>query len=482
MSIQTSIITNNHNQSNTAEANHDISIIILAAGKGTRMKSSLPKVMHQVAGRPMLQIVIDEAKKINPQNIVIVISAEMQQYQNEIIKNNPDIKLNFALQLERKGTGDAVKMALQFLQQTKINIAKKILILYGDTPLLTASTMRRINNQLEETDENNLVVLGFENQQKDYQQSPYGRLVITNNKLLKIVEFKDANDEEKSIKLCNGGIIGIKNNKPLELLNKINNQNASQEFYLTDIVAIANKSDIHCSFIITSPLELLGVNSKNELAEIEKIKQDQLRKKLMESGVAMLDPSTVYLSCDTKIGAGSIIHQNVVIGNNVEIEEDVEIKSFSHLEGCKIKSNAVIGPFARIRPQTEIAESARIGNFVEIKNSKIQALSKINHLSYIGDSHIGENVNIGAGTITCNYNGFEKFSTTIENNAFIGSNSCLVAPVKIGNNAIIGAGSVINKNVKANSIAIARSRQEEIENGAIKFKQKYIKTTIKENN
>ena len=191
MSLQTSIIKNIHNQSNTAEAKNDISIIILAAGKGTRMKSSLPKVMHQVAGRPMLQIVIDEAKKINPQNIAIVISAEMQKYQNEIIKNNPDIKLNFALQLERKGTGDAVKMALQFLQQTKINIAKKILILYGDTPLLTASTMGEINNQLEAIDENNLVVLGFENQQKDYQQSPYGRLVITNNKLLKIVEFKE---------------------------------------------------------------------------------------------------------------------------------------------------------------------------------------------------------------------------------------------------------------------------------------------------
>ena len=475
MNLHSSIIKNIPNENNLEKDENDISIIILAAGKGTRMKSNLPKVMHQVAGRAMLQIVIDEAKKINPKNITILISAEMQKYQNEIIKNNSDIELNFALQLERRGTGDAVKIALQFLQQQKINVAEKILILYGDTPLLTASTMQKINNQLEIIDENNLVILGFENQQKDYQQSPYGRLIIDNNKLIKIVEFKDANNEEKSIKLCNGGIIAIKNNNPLELLNKIDNKNASQEFYLTDIVAIANQSNIHCSFIIVSSLELLGVNSKNELAEIEKIKQEQLRKQMMESGVTMLDPSTIYLSCDTKIGAGSIIHQNVIIGNNVEIAEEVEIKPFSHLQGCRIKSHAVIGPFARIRAQTEISESTKIGNFVEIKNSKIEKSSKINHLSYIGDSYIGESVSIGAGTITCNYNGFKKFYTTIENNAFIGSNSCLIAPVNIGNNAIIGAGSIIDKNVKANSIAISRPKQKEIENGAIKFKQKHNK-------
>jgi bifunctional UDP-N-acetylglucosamine pyrophosphorylase/glucosamine-1-phosphate N-acetyltransferase len=310
--------------------------------------------------------------------------------------------------------------------------------------------------------------LGFD----DEKENAYGRLSINDyGHLEKIVEFKDANEIEKKIALCNSGVIAVDGDALPHLLSQIKNDNSVQEFYLTDIVAIANKQGLKCTFIKTNIEEVLGVNSRIELATIEKIKQKQIRQKMMENGVTLISPKTVHFNFDTEIAQDVIIHPHVVFGSAVNIAHNVEIKSFCHIEGAKIQKNAVIGPFARIRPQTEIHENVHIGNFVEIKKSQISKNSKINHLSYIGDSEVGENTNIGAGTITCNYDGFNKFKTKIGDDVFIGSNSALVAPVEIKNGAIIGAGSVITKNVEINDLAVSRASQSNISNGAEKFRK-----------
>jgi bifunctional UDP-N-acetylglucosamine pyrophosphorylase/glucosamine-1-phosphate N-acetyltransferase len=441
----------------------NISIIILSAGKGTRMKSSIPKVMHKIAGREMINMVIDVAKEIQPKNISVVISQELQNYQSKIILSHQNFALDFIIQQEQKGTGHAVSCAVDFFKNTN-KFSDKILILYGDTPLISSKTLQQMLSKL---DNFSLCVLGFENHQKN----SYGRLVVdSNNHLKKIIEVKEATEEQKQITLCNSGVMAINSKILPELLAKLNNKNSTQEFYLTDIVEIANQQGHQATFISTNQEEVLGVNSRVELANLEKIRQKQIRQKMMENGVTLLSPKTVYFNYDTVINYDTIIHPNVVFGEGVIIDSNVEIKSFSHLEGVHIKTNSKIGPFARIRPQTIINEGVNIGNFVEIKKSKIGKNSKINHLSYIGDSTIGESTNIGAGTITCNYDGFNKFSTEIGDNVFIGSNTALVAPVKIGDGAIIGAGSTITKNVESNDLAISRIKQENLNNFAIKYR------------
>jgi bifunctional UDP-N-acetylglucosamine pyrophosphorylase/glucosamine-1-phosphate N-acetyltransferase len=438
---------------------NNLSIIILAAGKGSRMKSDLPKVMHKVANREMLNLVIDEAKILNPKNIMIVVSEEMQNSQEKILKNHPGIKISFALQKERKGTAHAVSTALENIS----DLGEKTLILYGDTPLTTHTTLEKMSKKL---DDFSLCVLGFD----DEEENTYGRLVVDENgHLEKIVEFKDASAEEKKIALCNSGVMGVDGTQLKNLLSKVKNENAVQEFYLTDIVGIAGELGLKRTFLKTKIEEVLGVNSRFELAKIEEIKQQQLRRKMMDSGVTLLDPSSVYFSFDTKIAQDVVIHPQVFFGPKVTIEKDVEIKSFSHIEGAKISSGAVVGPFARIRPETEIGENVRVGNFVEIKKSQIKKGAKINHLSYIGDSEIGEESNIGAGTITCNYDGYNKSKTTIGKNVFIGSNSALVAPVEIADGAVVGAGSVITKNVAADDLAVSRSKQINLPEGGKKF-------------
>ena len=326
---------------------------------------------------------------------------------------------------------------------------------------------------LQKIDDSSLCILGFD----DEDENAYGRLVINDSgHIEKIVEFKDASEIEKKIALCNSGVIAVDGDALPHLLSQIKNNNSAQEFYLTDIVAIANNFGLKCTFIKTNITEVLGVNSRVELANIEKIKQKQIRQKMMENGVTLISPKSIHFNFDTEIAQDVIIYPHVFFGPKVKIESDVEIKSFCHIEGAKIQKNAVIGPFARLRPDTEIQENVHIGNFVEIKKSQIAKNSKINHLSYIGDSEIGENTNIGAGTITCNYDGFNKFKTTIGDNVFIGSNSALVAPVAIKNGAIIGAGSVITKDVEADDLAVSRSNQTNIPKGAVKFrKSKSIK-------
>jgi len=436
-----------------------LSVIILAAGKGTRMKSDLPKVMHKVAGREMLNMVIDEAKQLNPQNITIVVSEEMGKSQEKIIKEHSEVEISFALQKERKGTAHAVQTAVENITK----IGEKVLILYGDTPLIEYSTLKKM---LEKLDGFSLCILGFE----DETENAYGRLVVdSKGHLEKIIEFKDADAEERKIALCNSGVMAIDGSKIKEILSAIKNNNAAKEFYLTDAVAIAGEMGLKRTFIKTEIEEVLGVNSRVELAEVEKIKQNQLRKKMMDSGVTLLDPASVYFSFDTKISNDSVVHPHVFFGPKVTIEKDVEIKSFCHIEGAEIASNVVVGPFARIRPETKISTNVRIGNFVEIKKSQLKKGAKVNHLSYIGDSEIGENSNIGAGTITCNYDGYNKFKTKIGSNVFIGSNSALVAPIEISDGAVIGAGSVITKDVAKDDLAVSRGKQTNLPEGGKKF-------------
>lgn len=406
-------------------------------------------------------MVIDEAKKLDPQNITIVVSEEMKNSQGKILKTHPEVKISFALQKERKGTAHAVQIGLEKIQK----LGEKFLILYGDTPLISEATLKKMVEKLADF---SLCILAFE----DKEENAYGRLVVdTNGNLEKIIEFKDASKNEKKITLCNSGVIAVDGKKIKNLLAKIKNENAAGEFYLTDIVGIASEMKLKKTFIKTEITEVLGVNSRVELAKIEEIKQQELRKKMMDGGATLLDPSTIHFSFDTKISHDVIIHPHVVFGEKVIIEKNIEVKSFCHIEGAEIGSGSVVGPFARIRPQTKISENVRIGNFVEIKKSQIKSGAKINHLSYVGDSEIGHESNIGAGTITCNYDGHNKFKTKIGKNVFIGSNSALVAPVEIGDGAVIGAGSVITKNVAKDDLAVARAKQIEIKNGGKKFHQ-----------
>ena len=438
-----------------------LSIVILAAGKGTRMKSDLPKVLHKVAGREMLNMVIDEAEHLNPKNITIVVSEEMKNFEEKILQTHPKSKISFALQKQRKGTAHAVQTGIENLEK----IGEKVLILYGDTPLISHVTLQKM---VEKLDDFSLCVLGFEDEKENF----YGRLVVdAKGHIEKIVEFKDADDEEKKIALCNSGVMAIDGKKIKNLLAQIKNENAAGEFYLTDIVAVAGEMGLKRTFIKTEITEVLGVNSKVELAEIEAIKQNQLRKKMMDGGATLLDPTSTYFSFDTKISSDVVIHPNVFFGPKVVIEKNVEIKSFCHIEGAQIASGAVVGPFARIRPETKIAENVRVGNFVEIKKSHLKRGAKVNHLSYIGDAEIGEESNIGAGTITCNYDGYNKFKTKIGDGVFVGSNCALVAPVEIGNGAVIGAGSVITKNVADDELAVARAKQIGIVAGGKKFRE-----------
>lgn len=444
-----------------------LSVIILAAGKGTRMKSDLPKVLHKVAGREMLNMVIDEAEHLNPKNITIVVSEEMKNFEEKILQTHPKSEISFALQKQRKGTAHAVQTGIENLEK----IGEKVLILYGDTPLISHATLKKM---VEKLDDFSLCVLGFE----DEKENAYGRLVVdTKGHIEKIVEFKDADDEEKKIALCNSGVMAIDGKKIKNLLAQIKNENAAGEFYLTDIVAVAGEMGLKRTFIKTEITEVLGVNSKVELAEIEAIKQNQLRKKMMDGGATLLDPNSIYFSFDTKISSDVVIHPNVFFGPKVAIEKNVEIKSFCHIEGAQIASGVVVGPFARIRPETKIAENVRVGNFVEIKKSHLKRGAKVNHLSYIGDAEIGEESNIGAGTITCNYDGYSKFKTKIGAGVFVGSNCALVAPVEIGSGAVIGAGSVITKNVAEDELAVGRAKQIGIAEGGKKFREAKNKNT-----
>jgi len=438
-----------------------LSVVILAAGKGTRMFSDNPKVLHKLANQPLLQYVIDVAKSLNPENINIVVGYKSK----EVISAFPNEQLNWINQKNQLGTGDAVKYAIPYLK------GSKTIVLYGDVPMLQLEDLQ----QLIKT-EKKLGILTF----NKINPTGYGRIKRIKNDIECIVEEKDCDDRERKITEINTGIICVDTNNLIKWLSMISNNNSQKEYYLTDIVSLARKEKIQISsHEANSEITITGVNSKVELAIMERALQNKKTNLLMEHGVTLLDPARTDIRGDLKCAAnveidvGCIFEGNVQVGNNVKIgaythikdsviSENTVIKPYSHIDSAKVGINNVIGPYARLRPGTDTNEDVHIGNYVEIKNSKIGAGTKINHLSYIGDSIVGRNVNVGAGTITCNYDGVNKHQTIIEDNVFVGSNSQLVAPVKIGTGSTIGAGSTITKDTPANELSLSRTKQTSI--------------------
>lgn len=434
--------------------------IILAAGEGSRMKSSTPKVLHKVAHKTLLGHVMNAAQIAGGDSHSVVVGREAEKVESEAKTHSQ--KVDVFLQTERLGTGHAVLAAKDAIERE----FDDILVLFGDTPLIQPETLLRLRTALEEGAQ--VVVLGFRTQ----DPTGYGRLVENDGKLTAIREHKDANDEELKIAFCNGGIMAFSGKHAMSLLNAIGNDNVNNEYYLTDIVEIAQKDDLKVVAIEADESEVMGVNDRFQLAQIEDIWQQNKRAELMRSGVTMHAPSTVYLSHDTIIEPDTVIEPNVVFGPKVTVKSSAQIKAFSHLEGANVASQAIVGPYARLRPGAQLNEGSKVGNFCEIKNAIIEEGAKVNHLTYIGDAHIGKNANIGAGTITCNYDGMNKHKTKIGENAFIGSNSSLIAPVEIGEGAYVGSGSVITSNVPSNDLAIARSRQSNKAGLAVKIRER----------
>jgi bifunctional UDP-N-acetylglucosamine pyrophosphorylase/glucosamine-1-phosphate N-acetyltransferase len=436
--------------------------IILAAGKGTRMRSDLPKVLHNVAGAPMLAHVLAATKHAAIDRTALVVGPLMEKVADDARKLDP--QLTVFVQAKQQGTADAVKAARPVLEEFQGHV----LILYGDTPLIQAETLTKVRNALD--DGADLVVIGFESE----DPTGYGRLLLSKKgKLVGIREEKDASDEERALTHCNSGIMGFRSGVLLlELLSRIGNDNAKKEFYLTDAVALAKEDRLESQIVNADGAEVLGVNSRSELAAVEAALQQRLRAKIMDEGATLVCPGTVFLSHDTKVGKDVTIEPNVVVGPNVSIGDNVTIRAFSHIEGAKIGKGAIVGPFARLRPGAQLSDNAHIGNFVEIKQSEIGEGAKVNHLTYVGDTSVGARANVGAGTITCNYDGVAKHRTEIGEDAFIGSNSALVAPVKIGAGAYIGSGSVISKNVEPDALALTRAPQETRPGWAKRFRKR----------
>jgi bifunctional UDP-N-acetylglucosamine pyrophosphorylase/glucosamine-1-phosphate N-acetyltransferase len=443
-----------------------LSCIILAAGKGTRMKSALPKPLHAIAGRPMIGHVIAAAEALNPDKIVVVIGPDMEQM-GQAVKPYPT-----AVQNVVNGTGGAVLAAKDHFR----DFDGDIIILFSDTPLVTPATLQKMLDIRRQFPAIGLTFSGM----NVTAPNTYGRMVMDDDGTLKkIVEFKDASDEEKKITLCNGGIVCADGGQLFKWLGQISNNNTQNEYYLTDLPAVARKDNRQTHVVEVSPAEMEGVNSRIDLARVEKIAQQRLREKHMLNGVTLLDPESVYFSYDTIIGQDVKIEPNVFFGAGVKISNNAEILANSHIEGAEIGEGAHIGPFARLRPGSKIGRQAKIGNFVETKNTHLGDGAKASHLSYLGDAEIGEKANIGAGTITCNYDGFLKHKTKIGRQAFIGSNSALIAPLTIGDGAYVGAGSTIAKDVPDNALGVTRAQQTNIEGWAETFRQRKIKEKTK---
>lgn len=425
------------------------------------MKSDLPKVLHPIAGLPMVQHVIRACEALVPQKIIVVVAPNMPELEKAVAPHCS------VVQHKALGTGDAVKAALDEIK----NSQGDVIVLFGDAPLVTSDALRDLQRKRQETNAA-IIVAGF----VPADPAPYGRLITdAAGNLSAIVESIDATPEQKAIKLCNGGIMLFAAEKLPSLLGKLKNDNAKKEFYLTDCIALAQQAGDKCVVAEMSADEVLGINTRVELAEAESLMQQRLRRTTMLNGATLTDPATVFLSADTVIGRDVVIGPNVFMGPGVEIADKVEIRAFCHLEQVRIEAGAIIGPFARLRPGSVIGAEAHIGNFVEIKNAEIGKNAKINHLSYIGDATVGAKANIGAGTITCNYDGYRKSHTSIGADTFIGSNSSLVAPVKIGDGAYVGAGSVITMEVPAHTLAVARGRQANIDDWARRFRDEQAK-------
>jgi bifunctional UDP-N-acetylglucosamine pyrophosphorylase / glucosamine-1-phosphate N-acetyltransferase len=437
--------------------------IVLAAGAGVRMRSARPKVLHELAGRSMLAHMVSTVLKSGMGDIAVVVGQNAKDVAAEAVKAAPQAKI--ALQRERRGTADAVLAARDQIERGYDDI----LVVYADTPLIEASTLQAMRADLASGAD--VVSLGFE----AANPTGYGRLIERNGRLIAIREEKDASAQERASHLCNAGPIAFSGAGALSLLDAVKSNNAQNEFYLTDIVEIANARGLIARVLIAKENEVMGVNDRAQLAAAEAALQGSLRRRAMAGGATLTAPETIFLSFDTAIGRDVLIEPHVVIGPGCSIEDGAMIRSFSHLEGARVASGAVVGPFARLRPSADIGANARIGNFVEIKQSAIEEGAKINHLTYIGDARVGANAKIGAGTITCNYDGFSKNKTDIGAGAFIGSNSALVAPVTIGDGAYVGSGSVITKPVEAGALAVARGRQQTKSGWAKAFRERHKK-------
>ncbi len=427
-------------------APHPLAIVILAAGQGSRMNSDLPKVLHPLAGVPLIAHVLRMAQGLEPARLVVVTGHGAEAVERAVAEHAPEAV--FAHQAEQKGTAHAVAQARNALA----GFEGDLLVLYGDTPFVRAETVQAM--QAARAD-HALVVLGFQ----AADPGRYGRLVTDGEGLERIVEFKDASPEERAITLCNSGVLCGGAGQIMGLIDAVGNANAAGEYYLTDTVALARAKGLSAGVVRCDEGETLGINTRAELALAEAGFQARARVEALESGVTLTAPETVFMALDTMIGRDAVIGPNVVFGPGVTVETGAEIRAFCHLEGCHVSRGAVVGPFARLRPGAELAEDVRVGNFVEIKNAVLDEGAKVNHLSYIGDASVGEGANIGAGTVTCNYDGVMKHHTTIGARAFIGSDTMLVAPVRVGAEAMTGSGSVITEDVPEGALALGRAAQ-----------------------
>ena len=421
--------------------------VVLAAGEGTRMRSSKPKVLHEIAGRPMVAHVLAAVAKAGADRAAVVIGPDREEVARAASEALPAAAI--FTQRERLGTAHAVLSARAAIEEP----ADDIIVAFADTPLVQPETFARLRAPLREGAA--VAVLGFEAD----DPSGYGRLLRTDGRLTAIREHKDATEAERAVTLCNAGLIALRGDLALRILDQIGNGNAQREFYLTDAVEVANAMGLSCAVVVAPEWEVQGINDRSQLARVERVMQDRLRQAFMLSGVTLLAPETVFFSHDTEVGRDTVIEPNVVFGRGVVIGEAVTVHAFSHLEGARIADGAEIGPFARLRPGAVLGPKSKVGNFVEIKNSDLGRGAKVNHLTYLGDATVGAGANIGAGTITCNYDGFFKYRTVIGEGAFVGSNSSLVAPVTIGDGGYVGSGSVVTEDVPPDALAVARARQ-----------------------
>src|SRR5215213_1157124 len=436
-------------------------VVILAAGQGTRMRSDTHKVLHPIASRALLLHLLDRVDALGADKRVVVVGKGREQVEAAIAGRDVAI----AVQSEQKGTGHAVQQAAEPLA----GYDGPVLILYGDTPFVEGATLRRMIDRLDGDGGPGVVVLA------SYQADPakYGRIILgEGDRIAKMVEYRDATEEERAVNLCNSGMMAVRAGDLFRWLERVGNDNAAGEYYLPDIVNVAAAEGREAVVIEGDPYEAAGVNSRAELAHLELEWQRRRREQALHEGATLIDPASVWFAYDTRLGRDVTVEPHVVFGPGVEVADGATIHAFSHIEGAVIGAKASIGPFARIRPGTRLADRTKVGNFVELKNAEVGEGAKINHLSYVGDAAVGERANVGAGTITCNYDGFGKYRTVIGAGAFIGSNTALVAPVTIGEGAVIGAGSVITADVEPDSLAIERSEQKGIAGWARKFRER----------
>lgn len=429
------------------EPKSPLAVVILAAGKGTRMKSDLHKVLHPIGGRPMIEHLMAAVAELSPQRQVVVAGHGKDQLEKALAG-----RAQIALQEPQLGTGHAVQQA----EAALTGFSGVVLILYADVPFVSAATMRAMIERLNQDDALASVVLGFE-PDDPFQ---YGRVIARNGLIDKMVEYKDASEEERACRLCNSGLMAVRGDALFKLLARVGNDNAQGEYYLPDIVNLARQDGRGSAVVVAEkPAEVGGINSRAELAAAEQEWQRFRREEAMADGATLRDPDSVWFSWDTQIGRDVTIEPHVFFGPSVTIEDNVTIRGFSHIEGAHIASGCEVGPFARLRPGARMEEGSKVGNFVEMKQAVLGPGAKANHLSYLGDAQIGAGANIGAGTITCNYDGYFKHKTEIGARAFIGSNSSLIAPVRIGADAIVGAGSAVSRDVADGELRLVRAEQ-----------------------